>query len=64
MSGPQPIALQDILAYAGAVGYHAPDDALFLAEIVNACDQVYINKSLEKQKAEVANQKLRAKSRK
>ena len=47
MGGPSPIPLSAISEYARLIGYTSSDDILFLAEVVNACDRVYLLKSSE-----------------
>lgn len=56
MGGPLPIPLSEIATYARLIGYNA-EDTLFLAEVINACDSVYLTKVANDTKAAQAAKK-------
>ena len=57
MSGPNPISLPDIRVYADKIGYTSTGDFLFFAEIMSACDQVYLEDYQRRSKAESESKK-------
>lgn len=59
MSGPLPIALSEIIAYAELIGYTAVDDKFFLIDLVHACDKAYLKKYYDDQNASQAAAKTR-----
>lgn len=50
--GMSPLAFQDIIAYARLVGYNGADEALFFARLVAVCDNIYLQRAADKQKAQ------------
>ena len=40
--GPNPLAFSDVYRYAELIGYTSPEDFLPFAEMMRACDQVYL----------------------
>jgi hypothetical protein len=40
--GPEPLRLPDIATYCEKIGYNDPDDFFFFAEVMRACDDVYL----------------------
>jgi len=50
--GLNPIALQDIATYCEKIGYNDPDDFFFFAEVMRACDDVYLSQKNKEMKAE------------
>lgn len=62
MSGPQPIAMSDVIAYSNLIGYTDQDDVLFLLQMVRACDSVYLKKHYDDQRAETAAEKAKVRT--
>ena len=61
MSGPNPIALSEISAYAEKIGYTNADDFFFLADVISACDEVFLEDVAKRQKAKSESKKPAAK---
>lgn len=49
--GPNPLSLLDIEAYARTIGYTSSEDFFFFAEVMSACDQVYLEDVQKRQNA-------------
>ena len=49
--GPNPLSLLDIETYARKIGYTTTEDFLFFAEVMNSCDQVYLDDVQKRQEA-------------
>lgn len=47
-----PLSFQDIIAYAKLVGYTGADEVLFFARLVAVCDNIYLQRAADKQKAQ------------
>ncbi len=53
--GANPLALMDIVAVAGPLGYRTPDEFLFFAEIIGEMDQEFLSYINERQKIDAAS---------
>jgi hypothetical protein len=50
--GMSALAFQDIIAYARLVGYTGADEILFFARLIAVCDNIYLQRAADKQKAQ------------
>ena len=60
MSGPNPLDFSTIRDYARSIGYTTSGDILFFAEVMSACDQVYLEDYQRRSKAESDKKKKAA----
>ena len=57
-----PLYFKDITEYARIVGYRAADDLLFFADMMAACDSVFLTLEAEKMKAKRQQDEAKAKA--
>jgi hypothetical protein len=63
MSGPNPLTFREIRDYAEPIGYTSASDLFFFAEVMYACDQVYLEDYRKRAEAEAKSRKSQQSTR-